>query len=122
MENIPLLYFSWKVFIKKNEKEAILIFLDAEKVFDNVPWVFMKRIMEIMDFGIAFIKGIEGYMEQRVKMLINGTMTERCRIVLKIFSICFHCFVALSLVVCYPELLWLYKSIKQTRKPLFQFI
>uniref|UniRef100_A0A2D4JTU8 Reverse transcriptase domain-containing protein n=1 Tax=Micrurus paraensis TaxID=1970185 RepID=A0A2D4JTU8_9SAUR len=41
------------------EKQMALIFLDAQKAFDNVNWKFMLAQMEEMDFGERFIKMIK---------------------------------------------------------------
>lgn len=41
-----------------NEKQAMLIFLDAEKAFDNLNWAFLFKKLEDIDFGEDFIKWV----------------------------------------------------------------
>lgn len=43
----------------RTDKQAALIFIDAEKAFDNISWAYMKKVIEIMNFGQVFAKGIE---------------------------------------------------------------
>lgn len=38
-----------------NEKQAMLIFLDTEKVFDNLNLTFPFKILNKMEFGENFI-------------------------------------------------------------------
>lgn len=60
-----------------NEKQAALIFLDTEKAFDNVSWIFMKRVLKKMDLGKIFLKAIEAiYTEQRANIIVNKTISD----------------------------------------------
>ena len=64
-----------------NEKQAGLIFLDAEKAFDNLNWTFMFKVLENMDFGDNFIQGIKSiYVSQKSHIIVNGDLTEPCHI------------------------------------------
>ena len=64
-----------------NESQIALIFLDAEKAFDNLNWIFMIKVLEKMDFGDAFVKGIEAiFSVQRAKIIVNEELTDNCKI------------------------------------------
>uniref|UniRef100_A0A670HWB0 Reverse transcriptase domain-containing protein n=1 Tax=Podarcis muralis TaxID=64176 RepID=A0A670HWB0_PODMU len=59
------------------DKPASLIFVDAEKAFDNVIWEFMLRNLEVMEVGQEFFNGIEAiYTEQKARLIINNIITE----------------------------------------------
>uniref|UniRef100_A0A670IRS6 Reverse transcriptase domain-containing protein n=1 Tax=Podarcis muralis TaxID=64176 RepID=A0A670IRS6_PODMU len=61
--------------------KAVLIFIDAEKAFDNISWKFMKRNLEGMGVGRAFQNGIEAiYSEQKAKLIVNNVVTEEFKI------------------------------------------
>uniref|UniRef100_A0A670K332 Reverse transcriptase domain-containing protein n=1 Tax=Podarcis muralis TaxID=64176 RepID=A0A670K332_PODMU len=63
------------------DKPASLIFVDAEKAFDNVTWDFMLRNLEFMDVGQEFWNGIKAiYTEQKAKLIINNVITEDIKI------------------------------------------
>lgn len=42
----------------RNEKVEALMFIDAEKAFDNVSWLFMKKKLERIEVGQDFLNGI----------------------------------------------------------------
>uniref|UniRef100_A0A670J5I8 Reverse transcriptase domain-containing protein n=1 Tax=Podarcis muralis TaxID=64176 RepID=A0A670J5I8_PODMU len=57
--------------------KAVLIFIDAEKAFDNISWKFMKKNLEGMGVGRGFENGIEAiYSEQKAKLIVNNVVTE----------------------------------------------
>uniref|UniRef100_A0A670J4J4 Reverse transcriptase domain-containing protein n=1 Tax=Podarcis muralis TaxID=64176 RepID=A0A670J4J4_PODMU len=59
------------------DRQAALVFIDAEKAFDNISWDFLKKSLEMMGMGEKFRKGIEAiYKEQKAKLVINNTTTE----------------------------------------------
>uniref|UniRef100_A0A8C6VAE5 Reverse transcriptase domain-containing protein n=1 Tax=Naja naja TaxID=35670 RepID=A0A8C6VAE5_NAJNA len=59
------------------EKQMALMFLDAQKAFDNVSWRFMLLQLTQMGFGKNCIRAIETiYSEQTARVLINGELTE----------------------------------------------
>uniref|UniRef100_A0A670IRT8 Reverse transcriptase domain-containing protein n=1 Tax=Podarcis muralis TaxID=64176 RepID=A0A670IRT8_PODMU len=65
----------------RNEKEAIMMFVDAEKAFDNIAWDFMLKNLEHMDVGKEFFNGIKAiYTEQKAKLIINNVITEEVKI------------------------------------------
>ena len=41
------------------EKSMAMIFLDVEKVFDNLNWIFMIQQLKLMDMGERFITSIK---------------------------------------------------------------
>uniref|UniRef100_A0A670K308 Reverse transcriptase domain-containing protein n=1 Tax=Podarcis muralis TaxID=64176 RepID=A0A670K308_PODMU len=61
--------------------KAVLIFVDAEKAFDNISWTFMKKNLHGMGVGQNFENGIGAiYSEQKAKLIVNNTVTEEYRI------------------------------------------
>uniref|UniRef100_A0A670IZP3 Reverse transcriptase domain-containing protein n=1 Tax=Podarcis muralis TaxID=64176 RepID=A0A670IZP3_PODMU len=66
---------------ERYDKPASLIFVDAEKAFDNVAWDFMLRNLEFMEVGQEFWNGIKAiYTEQKAKLIINNVITEDIKI------------------------------------------
>uniref|UniRef100_A0A670JS00 Reverse transcriptase domain-containing protein n=1 Tax=Podarcis muralis TaxID=64176 RepID=A0A670JS00_PODMU len=65
----------------RNDKEAVMMFVDAEKAFDNVIWEFMLRNLEHMEVGEDLLNGIKAiYTEQKAKLIINNVVTEEIKI------------------------------------------
>lgn len=65
----------------RNEKEAVLMFVDAEKVFDNVSWHFMKENLKTLGMGEMFLRGIDTiYSNQRAKLIINNNLSDNLEI------------------------------------------
>uniref|UniRef100_A0A670HM89 Reverse transcriptase domain-containing protein n=1 Tax=Podarcis muralis TaxID=64176 RepID=A0A670HM89_PODMU len=65
----------------RNEKQALLMFVDAEKAFDNISWEFMLKNLEMMEVGNEFYNGIRAiYSEQRAKLIVNNIHTEEFKI------------------------------------------
>uniref|UniRef100_A0A670HML6 Reverse transcriptase domain-containing protein n=1 Tax=Podarcis muralis TaxID=64176 RepID=A0A670HML6_PODMU len=61
--------------------KAVLIFIDAEKAFDNISWKFMKKNLEGMGVGRGFENGIDAiYSEQKAKLIVNNVVTEEFNI------------------------------------------
>uniref|UniRef100_A0A670I215 Reverse transcriptase domain-containing protein n=1 Tax=Podarcis muralis TaxID=64176 RepID=A0A670I215_PODMU len=61
--------------------KAVLIFIDAEKAFDNISWKFMRKNLEGMGVGRGFENGIEAiYSEQKAKLIVNNVVTEEFKI------------------------------------------
>ena len=48
-----------------------LLFLDAQKAFDNINWKFMQKQLEIMDFGQYFMNMINAIDEQQTLSMEN---------------------------------------------------
>ncbi|KAF7247293.1 LINE-1 retrotransposable element ORF2 protein [Varanus komodoensis] len=58
------------------EKPMALLFLDAQKAFDNVNWQFMEQQMIQMEFGERFMNAISSiYQKQSARILINGELS-----------------------------------------------
>uniref|UniRef100_A0A670KIE8 Reverse transcriptase domain-containing protein n=1 Tax=Podarcis muralis TaxID=64176 RepID=A0A670KIE8_PODMU len=63
------------------DKPASLIFVDAEKAFDNVVWEFMLKNLEVMEVGQEFFNGIKAiYTDQKARLIINNVITEDIKI------------------------------------------
>ncbi|KAF7244640.1 hypothetical protein EYD10_09237 [Varanus komodoensis] len=59
-----------------SEKSMVLLFMDAQKAFDNVNWQFMKQQLVQMEFGEKFINAILSiYQKQSARIIINGECT-----------------------------------------------
>uniref|UniRef100_A0A803TJL4 Reverse transcriptase domain-containing protein n=1 Tax=Anolis carolinensis TaxID=28377 RepID=A0A803TJL4_ANOCA len=57
-------------------REIALLFLDAEKAFDNVRWEYMLKVLELFGVGQHFRRAIGAiYSRQRAKLKINDEMT-----------------------------------------------
>ncbi|CAI5767565.1 Hypothetical predicted protein [Podarcis lilfordi] len=58
-------------------RKAVLIFVDAEKAFDNIGWSFMKKNLQGMGVGQGFENGIGAiYSKQKAKLIVNNVVTE----------------------------------------------
>uniref|UniRef100_A0A670J9A9 Reverse transcriptase domain-containing protein n=1 Tax=Podarcis muralis TaxID=64176 RepID=A0A670J9A9_PODMU len=63
------------------DKPASLIFVDAEKAFDNVAWEFMLKNLEFMEVGQEFLNGIKAiYTDQKARLIVNNVITEDIKI------------------------------------------
>uniref|UniRef100_A0A670IGH0 Reverse transcriptase domain-containing protein n=2 Tax=Podarcis muralis TaxID=64176 RepID=A0A670IGH0_PODMU len=61
--------------------KAVLIFVDAEKAFDNISWSFMIKNLQGMGVGQGFENGIAAiYSEQKAKLIVNNVITEELKI------------------------------------------
>uniref|UniRef100_A0A670JUF4 Reverse transcriptase domain-containing protein n=1 Tax=Podarcis muralis TaxID=64176 RepID=A0A670JUF4_PODMU len=61
--------------------KAVLIFVDAEKAFDNISWSFMMKNLRGMGVGQGFENGIGAiYSEQKAKFIVNNVVTEEFKI------------------------------------------
>uniref|UniRef100_A0A670JNS3 Reverse transcriptase domain-containing protein n=1 Tax=Podarcis muralis TaxID=64176 RepID=A0A670JNS3_PODMU len=64
-----------------NNIPASLIFIDAEKAFDNVSWRFLLKSIEKAGIEGEFLKGIQAiYSNQHAKLVINNNITDRFKI------------------------------------------
>uniref|UniRef100_A0A670ITK0 Reverse transcriptase domain-containing protein n=1 Tax=Podarcis muralis TaxID=64176 RepID=A0A670ITK0_PODMU len=64
-----------------NNIPASLIFIDAEKAFDNVSWRFLVKSIEKAGIEGEFLKGIQAiYLDQYAKLVINNNITNRFKI------------------------------------------
>lgn len=62
----------------RNDKQAALMFIDAEKAFDNISWNFMKKNLEMMDVGQSFLTGLGAiYSKQKAMLIVNNVITEK---------------------------------------------
>lgn len=60
---------------------AALIFIDAEKAFDNVSWEFLSQCLEKAGIEGAYMKGIRAiYLEQQARLIINDNLTKSFKI------------------------------------------
>uniref|UniRef100_A0A2D4Q0C2 Reverse transcriptase domain-containing protein n=1 Tax=Micrurus surinamensis TaxID=129470 RepID=A0A2D4Q0C2_MICSU len=58
------------------EKQAALIFLDAQKAFDDLNWQLMIQQIKDMNFGDKFEKMIEAiYTTQKASVILNRDTT-----------------------------------------------
>ncbi|KAF7235135.1 hypothetical protein EYD10_18021 [Varanus komodoensis] len=58
------------------KKPMALLFMDAQKAFDNVNWQFMKQQMIQMEFGEKFINAISSISQkQSARILIKGKLS-----------------------------------------------
>uniref|UniRef100_A0A8C6XN85 Reverse transcriptase domain-containing protein n=1 Tax=Naja naja TaxID=35670 RepID=A0A8C6XN85_NAJNA len=58
--------------------QAALLFLDAQKAFDNVKWEFILQQIKFLNLGPKFINVITSiYQKQEAQILINGGLTKR---------------------------------------------
>uniref|UniRef100_A0A670HV34 Reverse transcriptase domain-containing protein n=1 Tax=Podarcis muralis TaxID=64176 RepID=A0A670HV34_PODMU len=65
----------------KNEIPVALIFIDAEKAFDNVSWEFLLKSMEKVGLEGEFMEGIKAiYSTQSAKLIINNNLTNSFKI------------------------------------------
>ncbi|CAI5787440.1 Hypothetical predicted protein [Podarcis lilfordi] len=63
------------------DKQVIMMFVDAEKAFDNVIWDFMLKNLEHMEVGKDFYNGVKAiYTEQKAKLIINNSVTEEIKV------------------------------------------
>lgn len=62
----------------KNTTEKLgFLFLDAEKAFDNVNWIFMEKIFRDMAYGDKFLNVINKiYSKQSAEIKLNNELTE----------------------------------------------
>uniref|UniRef100_A0A670JJJ0 Reverse transcriptase domain-containing protein n=1 Tax=Podarcis muralis TaxID=64176 RepID=A0A670JJJ0_PODMU len=66
---------------ERYDKPASLIFVDAEKAFDNVIWEFMIKNLEVMEVGQKFLNGIQAiYTDQKARLIVNNVITEELKI------------------------------------------
>lgn len=94
-DNIRTLLNIIEYYDKHPEKEIGLVFLDAEKTFNNLVWNFMMQMLTTMEAGTKFINAIGAiYSEQKSYLIINKeakillkSVKELIRVVL-----CPHCF------------------------------
>lgn len=63
--------------IQRNNIEAIVISVDAEKAFDSVRWVFLYRVLRRFGFHDTIIKTIQAlYDNPTAKIKINGYLSD----------------------------------------------
>lgn len=68
-------------YLKHPEKKLGLIFLDAQKAFDNVNWNFILEQLESMHTGDSFSRLIKAiYSQQKAKIKVNGDLSEEIMI------------------------------------------
>uniref|UniRef100_A0A8C6Y8P5 Reverse transcriptase domain-containing protein n=1 Tax=Naja naja TaxID=35670 RepID=A0A8C6Y8P5_NAJNA len=62
-------------------KQLAMVFLNAQKAFDNVNWQFIIQQLKSIQFGNKFIKLISTiYMTQMASVILNGDRTEMFKI------------------------------------------
>ncbi len=64
--------------IQKNNIEAIVISIDAEKAFDSVNWLFLYRVLHRFGLNNTIIKTIQSlYNNPTTRIKINGYLSNR---------------------------------------------
>ncbi|XP_039177653.1 zinc finger protein 277 isoform X3 [Crotalus tigris] len=72
-----------------SDRQVALLFLDAQKAFDNVNWLFMIQQLKSMDVGEKFLNVITAiYSEQKAQIIINGEATDKFNIQKGIRQVC----------------------------------
>lgn len=52
--------------------------MDAEKVFDDVNWIFISETMERLGLREKFVLAIKGiYKEQQVRLIVNNDLSKK---------------------------------------------
>lgn len=75
--NIRIITNILEYYEQHSEKAMAIVFVDAEKAFDNVCWDFMISHLKAVLGDDDFMKMIATiYEEQRAKILINGKLTD----------------------------------------------
>lgn len=75
--NLRILIDTLEYFELHTEKKLALIFLDAQKAFDNVNWEFMSKQMEAMCIGERFLGVMKNaYLTQMARVSVNGDLTK----------------------------------------------
>uniref|UniRef100_A0A670JHB3 Reverse transcriptase domain-containing protein n=1 Tax=Podarcis muralis TaxID=64176 RepID=A0A670JHB3_PODMU len=65
----------------KRNCKVLLMFIDAEKVFDNISWLFMERNLERIEVGQELLNSIKAiFFEQKAKIIVNNVVSEEIRI------------------------------------------
>ena len=79
-------------FVKKRKANAAFIFLDAEKAFDNVSWLFLKEVIKKFNLGSRFSLWINQiYANQNARILVNGMVISEAVKVQKVV-LCHLCY------------------------------
>lgn len=64
---------SWK----KNRKQGLIIKLDFEKALDNVNWIYLFKVMNLMGFLVKWVKWIRECLSSAwILILVNGAPTQ----------------------------------------------
>ena len=59
---------------KKGQKPCIVFKVDYEKAYDSVAWDFLLYMLRRMDFGLKWIRWIEGCLKSAsISVLVNGS-------------------------------------------------
>lgn len=75
-DNLRFLLNVIEVYDKSPDKRLGLIFVDMEKVFNNLNWEFMTNMLEEIGIGTNFINAIKGiYKNQKSYLIINDDRT-----------------------------------------------
>lgn len=75
-DNVRILIDMIEYLDMKPNKKVAFIFVYAGKVFDKVLWNFLKKILEQMEMGEQFTRGLKAIYEQEANLIINNNMTE----------------------------------------------
>lgn len=80
-DNIRTIINIIEYYEKYSDKPVALLFLDAQKAFDNVNWQFMREQLKVMEFGEGFLNIITIiYKEQKETILIKTELTQKIEI------------------------------------------
>lgn len=67
--------------MKGSKDPTLLFFLDAEKAFDRLEWLFLKQVVEKMNFSPIFQHWVNLiYDKQTTKVVIDGQDSEKISI------------------------------------------
>ena len=79
--NIRIILNTLEYYEAHMEMQTAMIFLDAEKAFDNLNWNFMLHQLGVLQVGERFLKLIKAiYTQQKAKVRINGTLMKEIQI------------------------------------------
>ncbi|GBG60615.1 hypothetical protein CBR_g8636 [Chara braunii] len=66
---------------QQSRSNAAFIFIDFEKAYDHVDWLFLDRCLERMNFGMAFRRWINIlHRDATMRVQINGSLTSEIKL------------------------------------------
>lgn len=58
-ENVRFIIDAVEYYDKNSDHEVSFFFVDAEKAFDNINWVFLFKAIQFLGLGENFLKAIQ---------------------------------------------------------------